>query len=218
MSAPSVVVSYCSCSNPVLMHPQCYAGANSLGKRKIGDDTGLTSTCTLQFQALSKEGRLSEVSNIGSIASVVDNNDTADTTKTTDQMDTRGSSEGPTLPSAEQTGYLQCAESHVEIRSFREQDSSAYFTKSFLDKNPTAIRTCALCEVQFGGDYKVSLKQQVYACQQAHKTHHACTYAICSPCYSGALAASHSLDDKSAGRISCRRNAGVNNKNRGNLN
>lgn len=188
------------------MYPQFNAGATatSSGKRKIG-------SCPSQFQALSKEGRLSEVSNSDGIVSVVDNSNTADSTKTT------ASSEGPRLPSAKQTDHLECADSHGEVRAFREQDSGAYFKKSFLEKNPTAVRACAMCEVQFGGDYKVSMKQPVYACEQAYKTHHACMYAICSHCYSGALAASHSLDCKSTGRISSRSNAGFHNG-RGNLN
>jgi hypothetical protein len=194
VSPPSVVVSYsyfCS-SKPVLYHRKCNTGAASLlGKRKNGDDTCLISTNVLQFHALS------------------DNMDTGTGSAKGTYRNIR-SSQAPKLTCSVQEGPLECADSHGEKSSFREQDSGTYFTKTFLDKHPTAVRNCAICAIQFGEIYKVSSKLPVYACGQAHKTHDPCTYAICSPCYSVAFA-NLSTADRSAGRISSRRsNAGTN--------
>lgn len=162
VSPPSVDVNYsyfCS-SKPVLNHRKCNTGAASLlGKRKNGDDTCLISTTVLQFHALS------------------DNMDTGTGSAKGTYRNIR-SSQAPKLTWSVQEGPLECADSHGDKSSFREQDSGTYFTKTFLDKHPTAVRNCAICAVQFGEIYKVSSKLPVYACGQAHKTHDPCMYAI----------------------------------------
>jgi hypothetical protein len=74
---------------------------------------------------------------------------------------------------------------HYTMASLRLQDNNSYFSKAFLDKNPTAVRACAICATQFGSDkYKVSSKTPIYACPNAHNTQHKCDYALCFACHS----------------------------------
>ena len=95
---------------------------------------------------------------------------------------------------------------HEDTASFRMQDNSAYFAKAFLDKNPSAVRACALCAAQFGTAYKVSSKTPIYACSNADKTQHPCMFAVCYHCYSHRNVFGNNSQEQ--GRTSRRRNAG----------
>ena len=96
---------------------------------------------------------------------------------------------------------------HADFAALRMQDNKAYFAKPFLEKNDTAVRSCAECGITFGASYKVSSKTPVYACKYAHHTQHRCMFALCNPCYAN-QSLMGKFNEASTGR-SRRNNAGL---------
>ena len=45
---------------------------------------------------------------------------------------------------------------HADVAALRPQEVNGYFAESFLEKNVTAVRSCADCGIMFGTSYKAS--------------------------------------------------------------
>jgi hypothetical protein len=64
-----------------------------------------------------------------------------------------------------------------------EEPIKTYFTTAYYEEHTNMCSKCALCNLGFGTDIKVSNDNPVYLCVNAKKPTHACTFGKCRKCY-----------------------------------